>query len=240
MQTSEPKEIEKQKCSHSLRQLRRVLIAEYKYELSPSLIYHPLLYYIKSESSITHPLKQTQQSIMAPIVLILGSGPRVGASVAATFASNGYSVVVTSRKGSNSTTPEGYLSLSADFNDPFSIPGIFDAVATKLNSAPNVVIYNAAALTPPPDQASVFSISAAKVAADLNVNTISAFVAAEQAVKGFEKLGEGVKKTFIYTGNILNVAVLPVPMMLNLGMGKAASAYWVGVADMTFASKGYR
>jgi NAD(P)-dependent dehydrogenase (short-subunit alcohol dehydrogenase family) len=100
---------------------------------------------------------------MAPIVLILGSGPRIGASVAATFASNGYSVVLASRRGSNSTTPEGFLSLSADFNDPSSIPAIFDAVATKFNSSPCVVIYNAAALTSPSDKDSVFSISAAKV-----------------------------------------------------------------------------
>lgn len=50
----------------------------------------------------------------------------------------------------------------------------------------------------------------------------------------------GSKKVFIYTGNITNVAVLPVPMLLNAGMGKAASAYWLGVADGAYAAKGYR
>lgn len=49
-----------------------------------------------------------------------------------------------------------------------------------------------------------------------------------------------IKRVFIYTGNITNVAVLPVPLLLNGGMGKAASAYWLGVADGAYAAKGYR
>jgi len=31
-----------------------------------------------------------------------------------------------------------------------------------------------------------------------------------------------------------------VPMMLNLGVGKAASAYWVGLADGAYSAQGYR
>ena len=47
---------------------------------------------------------------------------------------------------------------------------------------------------------------------DLSVNTISAYAAAQEAVKGFEKLPNGVKKTFIYTGNAGNTCVsLPPP-----------------------------
>lgn len=174
----------------------------------------------------------------APIILILGSGPRVGAAVAEAFAAIGYKVAVAARKGTNSTTAEGYLSIKADFARPDSIPGIFDTVKKQLGGAPNIVVYNAASLTPPPENA-LLSIPAARVTNDLNVNVVSPFVAAEQAIKGWETLSGG-NKIFIYTGNVQNDMVLPVPMMLNLGVGKAASAYWVGQADGAYAAKGYR
>lgn len=174
------------------------------------------------------------------VVLILGAGPRVGASVAEKFASLGYKVAVASRKGTGVKTDKGYLSLKADFTKPDSIPALFAAVKAEFQIAPNVVVYNAAALTPPPDKDSVLSISAEKVALDLNVNTISPYVAAQQAIIGWETLPQETKKTFIYTGNMLNLLILPMPMMLNLGVGKSASAYWIGVADATYSAKGYR
>jgi len=178
---------------------------------------------------------------MSPnVVLILGAGPRVGASVAEKFASNGYTVVVASRKGSGSKTAEGYLSLHADFTKPDSVPALFDTVKSNFNTFPSVVVYNAAALTPPPDKDTVFSIPSDRVASDLNVNTISPWVAAQQAAIGWATLPAETKKTFIYTGNIQNVSIIPMPMMLDLGMGKAASAYWLGVADMTNTVKGSR
>ncbi|KAF7562828.1 hypothetical protein G7046_g1327 [Stylonectria norvegica] len=158
------------------------------------------------------------------IVLILGSGPRVGASVAEKFASDGYSVVVASRKGTGAKTDEGYLSLKADFSDPESVPAVFDAVKAEFNGSPS----------------SVLSIPAARVLVDLNVNTISPYVAAQEAIKGWATLPKDAKVAFIYTGNILNTWVWPLPMMLDLGMGKSASAYWLGAADALYASKGYR
>jgi NAD(P)-dependent dehydrogenase (short-subunit alcohol dehydrogenase family) len=174
----------------------------------------------------------------SPVVLILGAGPRIGASVAHTFASAGYKVAIVSRSGNK--TADGILSLKADFTKPDSIPSLFDAVKTEFHTAPSVVIYNAAALTMPPVQDSLFSTSAESVDADLNINTISPYVAAQQAVIGWETLPKNTKKTFIYTGNILNVSIVPVPMMLTLGMGKAASAFWIGLADAMYSSKGFR
>ena len=75
---------------------------------------------------------------------------------------------------------------------------------------------------------------------DLNVNVVSPYIAAQEAVKHWETLPTEGKKVFIYTGNILNVAVLPVPLLLTGGMGKAAAAYWLGFADGAYAAKGYR
>ncbi|KAI1413648.1 NAD(P)-binding protein [Hypoxylon sp. FL1857] len=174
------------------------------------------------------------------VVLILGAGPRIGASVAGKFASNGYKVAVASRSGSGTKNVEGILSLKADFAKPDSIPALFDAVKTEFHTFPNVVIYNAASLTNPPDKDSVLSVPADSVASDLNVNTVSPYVAAQQAIRGWETLPKETKKSFIYTGNILNVSIVPAPLFLDLGMGKSASAYWIGVADASYSARGFR
>ena len=175
-----------------------------------------------------------------PVILILGAGPRIGASVAEKFASNGYKVAVASRSGSGTKTAKGFLSLRADFTKPDSIPALFDAVRTEFHTSPSVVVYNAAALTNPSDKDSPFSISAESVVLDLNVNTISAYVAAQQAISGWETLPKETKKTFIYTGNIMNVSIVPMPLMLDLGMGKSASAFWIGLADAMYSGRGFR
>ncbi|KAL1607133.1 hypothetical protein SLS59_002837 [Nothophoma quercina] len=128
-----------------------------------------------------------------PIVLILGSGPRVGAAVAKQFANTGYSVAVASRKAVKGLTAEGYLSVKADLSDPLSLPAIFDAVKAEFHSAPSVVVYNAAALTPPTAD-DLFSIPVESLAADLNINTVSAYAAAQEAVKGWKTLATDSKK----------------------------------------------
>jgi len=174
------------------------------------------------------------------VVLILGAGPNIGAAIASKFASKGYKVAVASRSGTGHRNDQGYLSLKADFTRPESIPPLYEAIKAEFQAPPNVVVYNAAALTPPPDTESALSIPVEKVIEDLNVNTVSAYYAAQQAISGWETLPKEINKTFIYTGNILNTVVRPVAFMLNLGTGKSASAYWLGVADAAYAAKGYR
>ncbi|KAF3932581.1 hypothetical protein ABW20_dc0106827 [Dactylellina cionopaga] len=176
----------------------------------------------------------------SPVVLILGSGPRVGAAVAKKFASSGYKVAVVSRKGSGTKTAEGYLSLKADFANFDSVPALFDAVKAEFHAFPSVVIYNAAGFTKPPNNDSIFSIPAGSLATDMNTNTISAYVAAQQTVKGWETLPKETKKAFIYTGNISNVSIVPMPMTVNLGIGKSASSYWIGLADSLYSPQGLR
>uniref|UniRef100_A0A8H7NQS9 Uncharacterized protein n=1 Tax=Bionectria ochroleuca TaxID=29856 RepID=A0A8H7NQS9_BIOOC len=153
------------------------------------------------------------------VVLILGAGPRVGTSVATAFASASYKV---------------------DLAEPESIPGLFDAVEREFNTAPNVVVYNGAALTPPPKEDSLLSVPHEALASDLNTNTVSPYVAAQEAIKGWETLPKEVNKTFIYTGNKSNVSLMPMPITMTLGVGKSASAYWIGLADTMYSTKGYR
>ena len=72
----------------------------------------------------------------------------------------------------------------------------------------------------------------------LNVNTISAFAAAQQAVKGFAQLPDSASRTFIYTGNALNTTVM-LPL-LDLGVGKAATAYIIEIAAKAYKDRGYK
>ena len=174
------------------------------------------------------------------VALILGAGPRIGTAVAERFAKDGYKVAIASRSGNGTKNASGFLALKADFTKPETISPLFDGVKKEFGAFPSVVVYNAAALTAPPNKDSMFSIPVESVDSDLKINSVSSYAAAQEAVKGWETLPKETKKSFIYTGNILNTVVLPVPMMTNLGMGKAASAYWIGTADQVYSPQGYR
>ena len=88
-------------------------------------------------------------------------------------------------------------------------------------------IFDPAAATTPVDGADPLSLMSKPLMIDafnriLNVNTTSVLVAAQQAVLGFKDLPKSASRTFIFTGNILNVS--PIPALLGAGMGKAATA----------------
>jgi NAD(P)-dependent dehydrogenase (short-subunit alcohol dehydrogenase family) len=177
-----------------------------------------------------------------PVALILGAGPRIGISVAKKFASLGYKVAIVSRSGSGASTAhtEGFLSLKADFTNPDSIPALFNAVESEFHTPPSVIVYNAGARTVPPIEDNLFSNSSENLVSDFNVNVLSAYIAAQQAVRGWATLSGEVKKTFIYTGNIMNTTIIPIAAAVNLGIGKSASSYWIGLADTLYQAQGPR
>jgi NAD(P)-dependent dehydrogenase (short-subunit alcohol dehydrogenase family) len=178
----------------------------------------------------------------SPVALILGAGPRIGLSVAKQLSSQGYRIVIVSRSGSGASTTliDGVLSLKADFTKPDSIPALFSAVEKEFHSLPSVVVYNAGARTVPPIDGNMFSNSAENLVSDFNVNVLSAYIAAQQAVIGWQTLPKEVKKTFIYTGNIMNTTIIPMAAAVNLGIGKSASSYWIGLADTLYQAQGSR
>ena len=96
------------------------------------------------------------------------------------------------------------------------------------------------ALTSPPVKDDPLSIAPEDVQKDFVVNTVTPYVAAHEAVKAWENSPGEVKKSFIYTGNITNVSIVPMPLMVNVGMGKAAAAYWIGTANTAYEGRGYR
>ncbi|EEU34292.1 uncharacterized protein NECHADRAFT_50337 [Fusarium vanettenii 77-13-4] len=152
----------------------------------------------------------------SPVALILGAGPNIGQAIARTFASKGYKVALASRSLKEADSTENQLNIPSDFSKPDDVVNAFTKVK-KVFGIPSVVIYNASAVhfTPADDP---FAISFADFSEDTNINIHSAFIAAQQAVSGFAQLPESAARTFIYTGNVLNVAMLP--KFLSAGVGK--------------------
>ncbi|KAF2166432.1 hypothetical protein M409DRAFT_23074 [Zasmidium cellare ATCC 36951] len=170
--------------------------------------------------------------------LILGAGPRVGSSVAKKFASEGYAVVIASRSVQDgSTSPEGYLQVKVDLDQPRSVRHAFESVMEHFQAPPNVVVFNGAhrLLNPPDDP---FSTSLESFHACSKVGFESQYVAAQEAVKGFKTLPESVPKTFIFTGNALNQ--VPIPQVFPFALSKRLSATVIEYGANAYGSKGYR
>ena len=72
----------------------------------------------------------------------------------------------------------------------------------------------------------------------MTVNAISPLFAAKYAVAGFARLPDPVLKTFIYTGNKLNV--FPQPQTMIFGMGKSAVAHMIPSLIKAYQRRGYR
>lgn len=181
------------------------------------------------------------------IVFIIGGGPRIGHSVARAFLKEGYKVAVGRRNvqdTANSPELTGAFPVSLDVTKPSSIEGAFREVEAKLG-IPNVVVYNAAALTFPPKPDDPFTVSAESFEQDLAVNVSSAYTALQHAVRGFQALKakstEGkdeVAKVFIATGNV--TPFQPNPIAMTLGSGKAALTYLLSIATEAYRGAGYR
>lgn len=79
--------------------------------------------------------------VASPVVLILGAGSNIGASVARAFALKGYKVAVTSRQPPQDHDNDDYLRVQGDLSDPNSVQHTFATVRSVLGH-PSVVVYN--------------------------------------------------------------------------------------------------
>ena len=78
-------------------------------------------------------------SSSSPVLLILGAGGKVGASVAKLFASKGYKVAVSARTEKPALKESFFV--ASNLSDPSSVPSVFEKVKKELG-APSVVVYN--------------------------------------------------------------------------------------------------
>ncbi|KAJ5516053.1 hypothetical protein N7527_007613 [Penicillium freii] len=172
----------------------------------------------------------------SPVILILGSGPNIGQHVARAFAAKGYKVALASRSLKEEDSNDDQVHISADLSDPHSVKDIFSKVKGSLG-LPSVVVYNAAATTSNNPE-NPLSLPLADFNRDFQINTTSAFVAAQQAALSFEQLPDHRSKTFIYTGNILNST--PIASLLDLGVGKSATAHIIRSAAAAYSNRGFK
>lgn len=63
-------------------------------------------------------------------------------------------------------------------------------------------------------------------------------ISAQQAVLAFRQLPASASKTFIFTGNILNLKT--VPGMMTFGMGKTATAHAIEYAATAYKGEGFK
>ncbi|KAL1799535.1 hypothetical protein ACET3X_003572 [Alternaria dauci] len=173
------------------------------------------------------------------ILLFLGAGMNVGTSSLALFRSQGYKIAAVARTIKPNVKAYADMVLTADFSDPRVMEPIFEKVKQELG-VPNVVVYNPYSWSLGPVPSNPVSAPLQDFQRDLAINTVSAYAAAQAAVRGFGELPEEVKKTFIYTGNSGPTHI--TPEFLMLGLGKSSSWYLIQtlVATPSFASKGYR
>ncbi|KAH8813471.1 putative short chain type dehydrogenase [Flagelloscypha sp. PMI_526] len=167
-------------------------------------------------------------------VLIIGAGPNIGLAAAKRFASAGYKVAIASR-----TAPENseHRHFVFDAAKAATVPKLFSDVTTAIG-APKVVIYNLSG-GKPADIKDPLSLSLDDYQFSMSVNTTSTFLAAQESVKSWAQ--NGIKGTFIFTGNIMNVKYIPaLPGALIFGMGKTASASLIQGASQAYKEKGYK
>ncbi|TAQ88844.1 hypothetical protein B7494_g2839 [Chlorociboria aeruginascens] len=171
-----------------------------------------------------------------PVALILGAGSRVGHHVGRAFAAKGYKIALAARSLKEDDSTPDQLQIQSDFSDLNSVIEVFAKVKSQLG-LPSVVVYNAAAVTQN-DAKNPLSLALEDFDRDLRINTSSAFIAAQQAVLAFENLPESASRTFIYTGNILNTTTMA--SLLDLGVGKSATAHIIESAAKAYQEKGYK
>ncbi|KAL9096018.1 MAG: hypothetical protein Q9165_001540 [Trypethelium subeluteriae] len=172
------------------------------------------------------------------IVFILGAGPNIGHHAALSFKNRGYSVALAASSLRDGRNEEGILQIQLDLADTSALVKAFSKVRDAFGSPPSVVIYNGASRTVLDQADPLSSINEADVSRDMTVNAISPLIAAKCAVAGFGELPASSSKTFIHTGNKLNVS--PRPPVLVFGMGKSAVAHAVVALTKAYGVRGYR
>jgi len=176
---------------------------------------------------------------MSLSALIFGAGPRIGQAVALKLKAEGYKVALASRNPNvEEAKKDGYYPVQVDAAKPETIQGVYNSVEKEIGT-PNVVIFNVAALTLPPNPQDPLSVPLSSYINDQNVGANSLFALAQSAVAGFDKLPAAIPRAFIVTGNLLPY-IDPIPVMLTLGPQKVVDVYLVKFLNQVYGQKGYR
>lgn len=154
------------------------------------------------------------------VCAVVGAGPGLSQAVARRFAREGFRVALLARRPE---ALEGYVAelraagadahgFAADAGDPASLQAAFARAAAQLG-APEVLVYNAAALVPGVPSA----LDPHALLDQLKVNVVGALVSAQQVIPAMRERGRG---TILLTGG--GLALNPQPQYAALALGKAA------------------
>ncbi|KAF2672190.1 NAD(P)-binding protein [Microthyrium microscopicum] len=173
----------------------------------------------------------------APVIFVLGAGPGIGLSVGKAFAAKGYKVALAARSFQEGVGEDGFLRLKLDLAKTEEVQAAYTKV-TKQLGIPSVVVYNGADRIVLDENDPLEAVTLEDVNRQFAVNSITPLFVAKEAVKGFKQLPSSASKTFIFTGNKLNVLVWP--LVTTFGMGKNATAYLIKAASQAYDGEGFR
>jgi NAD(P)-dependent dehydrogenase (short-subunit alcohol dehydrogenase family) len=134
---------------------------------------------------------------MPPIAVVIGAGPGLGASVAARFAREGFSVGVVARKQETLAPAVERIgaaarAYAADTTDTAAVAKLFASVRADLG-APDVLVYNAGAF----QMAGVVELSPDDFISAWSANCLGAFLCAREVLPAMLERGRG---TILLTG----------------------------------------
>ncbi|KAI3610771.1 short-chain dehydrogenase reductase sdr [Moniliophthora roreri] len=179
-----------------------------------------------------------------PSIFIVGAGPQIATAVAKLFASNGFSVGLSSRSRDNlekykSLLPEGIrVALAvADANDPHSCVKALESLKSELG-APSAVVYNAGSLSISRPPKNLIDMSIEDMDQHMRLNLTSGFAVVQWGVKNVVPDSEGRSAVLITGGGL---SLQPWVGWSGLAVGKAAlihlaKAFRVEVPDIHVAT----
>jgi NAD(P)-dependent dehydrogenase (short-subunit alcohol dehydrogenase family) len=195
--------------------------------------------------SITQHIQPTSATMFHSlgVIFIIGGGPRIGYAVANSFYHKGYKVAIASRNPNKAEIEKkGWFPIEMDLLNLDAIRNGFKQVRERIGE-PNVVVYNAAALTFAPED-DPFSISEEQFQNDLTINVTAAYACLKETITTFKELNNttqptrGLPRVFIGTGNV--VPFKPIPFAFTLGSGKAALVHLIQNGNLAYGSHGWR
>jgi NAD(P)-dependent dehydrogenase (short-subunit alcohol dehydrogenase family) len=150
-------------------------------------------------------------------LLVVGTGPGLGASVARRFAREGYRLTLVARSQATTAALADELRgagtdvtvVAADAGDPERLRAAIEPLFAR-PGAPGVVIYSAALMA----SDDLLSVTPEQLAAAYAVNVIGAVVTAQLAVPAMRAAGGG---TLLFTGGGFADALPPTLATLSLG-----------------------
>jgi NAD(P)-dependent dehydrogenase (short-subunit alcohol dehydrogenase family) len=166
-------------------------------------------------------------------ILILGSGPGIGNHIAAQFLSKGFThAILLSRNTtrlqsdvafvqSHASTPTARVSsLQLDLSNLSSIPSVLEKIDALLDGqAPEVILFNAARISPSP----ALAVPVSEIEEDFRVTTLSLYLVAQHYLP---KLAAGSTSFPPYKPALLvtnsHLPREPNPELLSLSLNKAA------------------